>query len=65
MDSIQLPSVRTTLVDPAKKITYHVMAYRSLTRDELLMAVRMYLAQAGRKKPKAGSTVTIGTLIGT
>ncbi|WP_119157444.1 hypothetical protein [Caldimonas tepidiphila] len=60
---MEMPSVRTSLRDPANEVTYHVDAYRQLTRQELLMAVAMYQRQV-KKKPKRGTAVTIKSLIG-
>jgi len=58
------PNVRSTLFDPNTDVTYHVLAYRSLTRQELLQSVSAYLAQNKRKKPKPKATITIITVIG-
>ncbi len=40
-----------------------VLAYRELTREELLAAVRTYLTRLG-KKPKKGTLVTIISVVG-
>jgi hypothetical protein len=60
---MELPTIQNILRDNENKIIYHVMAYRSLTREELLLAVRNYLASS-KKKPKKGSTITIISIIG-
>lgn len=61
---MELPDVRNTLHDRAAGVTYHVLAYRTLTADELKRAVAQYLAQRGRARPKSGSVITIQTVIG-
>lgn len=58
-----LPNVKTTLTDRKSRVTYHVLAYRTLTRAELMLVVRLYLAQK-RKRPKPGTSVTILSVIG-
>lgn len=61
---MELPSVRTSLHDPKTKITYHVMAYRSLAHHELVLAVRAFNAQLGKKKLKNGEEVIVLTSLG-
>lgn len=62
---MEMPSVRTTVRDPRKGITYHVIAYRKLTRVEALAVVRHHQASPlGRKKHKAGDVVELHTIIG-
>jgi len=61
---MQQPNIRTSLHDPNTDVTYHVIAYRTLSRHELLQSVAAYLSQKKRKKPKPGSSVTIITIIG-
>ena len=57
---MQAPNIRSVIIDPEKEITYVVLAYRELTRVELVQAVAAYNSMKKRKKklPK-GSTVTI------
>lgn len=59
---MEMPGVKNTIVDDEKKITYHVMAYRELTRVEVVNAVRHFLSTQ-KKKPKPNSTITIVSLI--
>jgi hypothetical protein len=61
---MQQPNVRSTLNDPNTGVTYHVMAYRPLTRGELIQSVRAYLSQKKVKKSKLGAVITILTIIG-
>lgn len=58
-----LPNVKTTLTDRKNRVTYHILAYRALTRAELMLVVRLYLAQK-RKRPRPGTSVTIISIIG-
>jgi hypothetical protein len=51
---MQMPNIRSTIKDPRKKITYHVMAYRTLTREELVVAVQQYNSQKKNTKTKLG-----------
>jgi hypothetical protein len=59
---VQAPNVSNELRDPSNKVTYRVMAYRALSRQELLQSVGAYLRQS--KRPKPGTMVTILTIIG-
>jgi hypothetical protein len=61
---MQMPNVENLAKDSAAGITYRVLAYRALTRTELLQAVAAYKRQAGARKPKRGTTVTIVSVIG-
>lgn len=63
---MQLPNVPNVVRDEERNITYTVLAYRRLTRDECLMAI----SQANRtktgkpKRPKPNTKVEITTIIG-
>ena len=59
-----MPNVKNTLVDSGSNVTYHVMAYRSLTREEMLLSVRQYWSQAKKQKLRAGTVITIVSIIG-
>lgn len=48
------PTIKTTLHDPDRNIDYHVVAYRTLTRAELLDAVRAFMVNRRRPKLKPG-----------
>ena len=61
---MELPSVRNTLRDQKNKVTYHVMAHRPPTREELIVAVRTFNAQNGRKKLKEGDEITFSYSLG-
>lgn len=60
---MEQPHVRNVLIDSGSNITYEVMAYRSLTREEIFQAVAVYKSQKG-KKPKKNATIRIMTIIG-
>lgn len=60
---MKMPDVRNVIRDEEGDITYVVMAYRKLSRPELVQAVRVFRTQH-RKKIKPGTTITIQTLHG-
>ena len=59
-----MPNIVSTIVDPGKNITYQVVAYRKLSRNELVMSVRHYWSQRKKPKVKPGGTVKIISIIG-
>ena len=61
---MESPRVQNSLVDPDNNVTYHVMAYRRLTEQELRMAVQYYLANRRRKSPDRNKTITIVSSLG-
>lgn len=61
---MQLPNVVSTIKDSERDITYRIVAYRALSRAEMVIQVRSFLAQKRKPKLKNGSTVTILTIIG-
>jgi hypothetical protein len=63
MEIVEGPNVLSVAVDGERGIRYEVQAYRTLTQEELLLAVRYYLSHS-RKKPKKGSVVRIVSIIG-
>lgn len=58
------PSVVNELNDPTNKVRYRVMAYRALTRQELLASVALYLRQNKGQKPLRNSLIEITSIIG-
>jgi len=59
------PDICRPVFDESAGVTYHVMAYRELTDEEAVRVVKSYLrGTSPRKRPKAGMTVTIRTVIG-
>lgn len=61
---MQMPNVISKIVDQEKNITYEVVAYRQLNREELILSVRHFWAQKKKPKVKPGSTVQIISVIG-
>lgn len=64
---MDLPSVKHTVVDKANNVTYHVMAYRQLTKREVMQGIRLYLSQPQhrrRKRPERDKVIIIPSLIG-
>lgn len=59
---MEMPTVRNVVKDEQRKITYIFMAYRAMTREEMLMGVSVLWQQ--RKKPKNGTTLTVMTTHG-
>jgi hypothetical protein len=64
MIDMELPDVKHLLIDDKNEVRYEVLAYRKLTREEVIMAVRHYKSQKKIKKPKKGTIITIVTVIG-
>ncbi len=60
---MELPNIKNVLRDNSKNIRYEVFAYRALTKEELVLAVRQFNSSS-KKKPKKNSCVQITTLIG-
>ena len=61
---MQMPNVVNTLVDKEKNITYEVVAYRKITREELILAVRHFYAQKKKTKVKPGQKIKIISMLG-
>ena len=61
---MESPKVKTVLRDSKNGVRYEVMAYRQLTRQELLGAVRYFNSQRKGGKHKRGTIITIMTIIG-
>jgi hypothetical protein len=59
---MEMPTVRNVARDEQRNITYIFMAYRAMTREEMLMGVGALWQQ--RKKPKKGMTLTVMTAHG-
>lgn len=64
---MEQPSVCSSIRDAENNVTYHVMAYRPLTRQELAQTVRAYRSQPRfrrRKTPERNKIITIISVIG-
>ena len=62
-----MPSIKHTVRDEQNNVTYHVMAYRQLSEQEVLASVKYYLSQPKmrrRKKPERDKEITIISLYG-
>lgn len=61
---MQMPDVKHSIRDPEADITFHVLAYRQLSDEEVMRCIRVYL-QNRRKTPKLkrGMEITISTVI--
>jgi hypothetical protein len=57
------PDVVNILKQPKGNLTYRILAYRPLTKAEMIKIVDEYHAREG-KKPASGKTVTIMTTHG-
>lgn len=56
---MQPPNEKYTLKNAESDVTYHVLAYRSLTRAEVVQAIRVYNSQRKRRaKIKRGAVST-------
>lgn len=60
---MEMPNIPHPIRDAERQVVYVVMAYRKLSRAEVVQMVRVHSAQS-RRKPKKGSKVTIITSIG-
>lgn len=61
---MELPSIVNTLVDKQRNITYEIVAYRKLTREELILAVRNFHSQKKKLKVKPNKKYKIMSSIG-
>lgn len=59
---MELPNVPNVIRDPERKVEYVVLAYRTLTRDEVLQAVQAF--NRGKRAAPKNSRITITTTIG-
>lgn len=62
---MQMPNVRSTIRDEEANVTYHVLAHRSLARDELAAAVTCYHSQPSVRRHKTQIRNTVITIITT
>ena len=64
---ISQPNVRNTAVDEENNVTYQIMAFRQMNREEVVGTIRQYLSQPSmrkRKKPERNKVITITTSYG-
>jgi len=60
---MEMPSIVTEAIDEAKNVRYQVVAYRKLSPNELVFAIRLALSRM-KRKPKKNSTCRLVTIIG-
>ena len=64
---MKAPHVKNTIRFKRENVTFHIMAYRKLTKEEMENSVRLYYQQLGareRKKSQQDETITIQTQFG-
>ena len=62
---MEKPSLVSTILDKERNIRFNILAYRKLTRAEMIETVSHFYSQKKQpKKLKRGSTITIVTIIG-
>lgn len=61
---MEMPDVKTVATDEQAGVRYEVMAYRKMTDNEMIFAIRMYHSQRRKKKLKKGTLITIMSIIG-
>jgi hypothetical protein len=61
---MNMPDVSNIAKDPARNITFNVMAYRTLTQPEVMMSIRYFRSTKAGKKLKNNTTYTIVSIIG-
>jgi hypothetical protein len=64
---MEMPRVKNTIRDGTNNVTYHVLAYRSLTKEELLLSVKRFHSQPKihrRKTPLRNMVITIISILG-
>ena len=62
---MEMPKIKTVLKDEQNDIAYAVLAYRQLSRDELVLSVRAALSNMKKsKRPKRGQKLQIVSVIG-
>ncbi len=64
---MKMPDVVTSIRDEANNYTYNVLAYRTLSRQEMLQAISHFKSQPKmrrKKRPLRNGSVTIVTIHG-
>ena len=60
---MELPDICHVVNDPQRNIRYEVFAYRELSREEVVVAVRNCLLLS-KRKPKKNTCLKVFTLVG-
>ena len=61
---MESPNISNIIKSLDGNITYDVLAYRTLSRQEIVAAIQVFNSQNKRKRIKPGTTITILTTIG-
>lgn len=59
---MQAPTTSNTFHHSGAGVRYNILAFRRLTRDEMILQIQLYLSQA--MSPTFGQSITITTRIG-
>lgn len=60
---MEFPKVPNMMRDPKTNITYNVLAYRELSREEVVQAIRVFNSTQ-KKRPKRNCQIDIISSIG-
>ena len=55
------PNIKNVILDEDRELRFEILAYRKLTKQEMISSVRSFLAQNKRKRIKARQTIIILT----
>ena len=55
------PDIENIMKDPQRQVTYRIMAYRRLSRAEMIGTIQAHVATNKGRHPKPGTLVTILT----
>ncbi len=58
------PDIRNIIRDEKEDITYNIIAYKKLSRAEMIEAVQFFHSQKKKPKLKKSITITILTIMG-
>ncbi|AGX88285.1 hypothetical protein Cenrod_2218 [Candidatus Symbiobacter mobilis CR] len=61
---MEAPTISNIIKSPEKNITYNILAYKTLSRQEIVSAVQNFNSQNKRKRIEPGTIITILTTIG-
>jgi hypothetical protein len=63
-ETMQLPNVDNFIKDSQQGVTYNICAYRKLSQDEMMRAMRIFIQQQEGRRPARGAVVKIFSLAG-
>ena len=61
---MRLPDIANVMKDPQRRVTYRIMAYRRLSRAEMIGTIQAHVATNKGRHPKPGTLVMIITTFG-